>query len=222
MQARWDAVTVRCRAEILSRIEAAGTVSAEFQTFSRSDAGDEDSLGEDDADDELEDDWVSVREALRVADEAFQPDISDAKLVDLYLLVDAFDEPDGGAFDEIFDAVRDMLFERLQAGTPEVEPTRHIPGFDPHEDERALAAVIEEQLSHAGLVMLYLVSRDNSAQPETGHRWRAITDLCRAQILRRMSPPRLRPGRGGAELLRRVLAHSQAAASSVGGRNGQG
>ncbi len=178
MQARWDKVAAECRAEILRRI---GERKLPADAIVNSDV-------EDGRDDAGEDDYVSLREILRLAETSFKPDMPDEKLLDLYLVVDAHGGPDEEVFDEILEGVSDLLFRRMREGTPGIDPDKHVPGFDPHEDERALQALMGGDLSHRDLVTLYLVSFDNAGQLDIGARWIAINDLCRAQILRRMPP----------------------------------
>ncbi len=173
MQARWEKVANQCRAEILRRIAAAphggGLVAVEFEARQ----------GED---------TLSLRDILRIVEEAFDPDMPDDRLLDLYLVVDSHGGPDEEVFDEILEQVTELFFSRLRQGSPHIDPDTHTVGFDPHEDKAALTALLEGELSHRDLVVLYLVSFDNEDLGDRADRWSAVNDLARAQILGRMSP----------------------------------
>ncbi|MFT4075710.1 MAG: hypothetical protein QM647_09295 [Asticcacaulis sp.] len=182
MQARWEKVAAQCRAEVVRRAGdaqpapvIAGMIVVE------------------DMEPDFECEWqdesgYSTREMLRAAETAFSPDMSDTKLLDLYLLVDACGGPDDDVFEEILDDVKALLFARLSAGAPELENVPPVIGFDPGEQSRALTHVMGGQLSHADLVMAYRISFDNARPMKPGDKWEAINALCRAQILKRMAP----------------------------------
>jgi hypothetical protein len=137
------------------------------------------------------DDYVSLRETLRVAEKAFRPDISDAQLLELYLLVMENSGPDENVFEEIADEVSEMVWDRLRKGAPDPELDRYLENFDyPDHDKRALKAVLKGRLPHRNLLLLYRLCW-NSTDPI----WLAVFDLCRGQILRRMTPSQERDGR---------------------------
>lgn len=141
--------------------------------------------------DSEENDHVSMREALRVAEEAFRPDISDAKLLELYVLVGEHYNPDEEVFDEIAEAVNVMVFDRLRRGSPDAEFERHLENFDyPDHGKRALKAALKGRLPHRNLLMLYRLSWDSNDPT-----WLAVQDLCRGQLLERMNSSNDRGGR---------------------------
>ena len=204
MQARWDRVAAECREEILRRV-AASKPSVPLEAAPE--ASEEDDETED------ADDYVSLREVLRVAENAFESELSDAKLLDLYILVDNCGAgPDDEIFDEILDPITEMLQQRIEEGSPDMALIPPVEGFDyPDHHAQALAAVLTGQLSNKNLLTIYRIAWD--CEPDSP--WMAIADLCRAQILRRMKPPPLRRDDGyredwkRAELVRRVTAHDQ-------------
>ena len=208
MQARWDRVAAQCREEILRRVAAA---KPSVPLEAAPEASDEDDETEDAGADA--DDYVSLREVLRVAEDAFESELSDAKLLDLYVLVDNCGAgPDDEIFDEILDPITEMLQKRIEQGSPDLALIQPVEGFDyPDHHAQALAAVLTGKLSNKNLVTIYRIAWD--CKPDSP--WMAIADLCRAQILRRMKPPPPRPDDGyrqdwqRAELVRRVTAHDQ-------------
>ncbi|MFN3807493.1 hypothetical protein [Asticcacaulis sp.] len=192
-QARWEAFTARCREEIIRRTKSALT-----------ERGGSDVDPDDDGSD-----FVSVRDALRVAEEAFHPDMSDEKLLDLYMLVRECGAPDyEEVFDEIEEDVSRMVMERMGEDARPAPEART--SFDcPAHGNDALAAVVAGGLPHEKLLMLYRLGWGVGAKyPE----WQAVADLCRAQILRRINPPPQWEGGDWtewqrAELTRRVRGH---------------
>jgi hypothetical protein len=196
LQAHWENLGARCRAEILERIGAITSspvqIGADVSLTRNIDEpgtadGDEDDMRQDEQGVEV----VSTREALRIAEEAFRPDISDAQLLELYVLTEDNSNPDEDVFDEIADEVSDMVWDRLRKGTPDPDFERHLENFDyPDHDQQALKAVLKGRLPHRNLLMLYRLCWDS-----TDPTWLAIQDLCRGQIIRRMTPPKEREGR---------------------------
>ncbi|ESQ89931.1 hypothetical protein [Asticcacaulis benevestitus] len=209
MQARWDRVAVQCREEILRRVAAPKPPLSFKGAPEASDEDDED----DEAEDAYTDDYVSLRDVLRVAEDAFESELSDAKLLDLYILVDNCGAgPDDEIFDDILDPITEMLQKRIEQGSPDLALIPPVEGFDyPDHHAHALAAVLTGKLSNKNLLTIYRMAWD--CEPESP--WMAIADMCRAQILRRMKPPPLRRDEGyredwkRAELVRRLTAHSQ-------------
>lgn len=131
-----------------------------------------------------EDDDVSTRQALRIAEEAFRPDISDAQLLELYVLVEEHSNLDEDVFDEIAEPVSEMVFERLRRGSPDPEFERYEPSFDyPDAGEEALEAVLTGNLPHKNLLMLYRLCWDRERGDPV---WLSVHDLCRGQLLERM------------------------------------
>jgi hypothetical protein len=182
MQARWERVASRCRAEILRRIAGASLSSAPEIKAQSADPSHVAILTEEDAEDE---EYLSLRQILATVEAAFRPDMPDDKLLDLYLVVDFHGGPDAEVFDEILKEITDTLFLRLRTGSPENDPDLDVQGFDPDEEGRALQALLGGELSHRNLVVLYRISFNN-AEPVVGDKWTSINDLCRAQILSRM------------------------------------
>ncbi|MGN6366483.1 hypothetical protein [Asticcacaulis taihuensis] len=195
LQTHWENVGARCRTEILRRIGARLFTSASMAAIhspsanvedTGTDDGDED-VGEDDQSEEL----ISTREALRIAEESFRPDISNAQLLELYVLTEENSNPDEDVFDEIADEVSDMVWDRLRKGILEPAFERHLENFDyPDHGKQALKALLKGRLPHRNLLMLYRLCWDS-----TDPTWLAVQDLCRGQILRRMTPPQEREGR---------------------------
>ncbi|ESQ76559.1 hypothetical protein [Asticcacaulis sp. YBE204] len=213
---RWQAVMDLSRCQILRRIKLARSrvlpeqgKGLETETVAPTDVA----SAEPKPDFEL----ISLRNALKVAEEAFHPDMSPEKLVDLFVLVKSCGGPDVEVFNEIEDAVTASLMARMEAGEPDPEPGRQVPGFDPDEERKALKAVIKGRLPHANLLMLYRIALVYGRGDRAG-KWLAIADLCRAQIIRRVAPPPLyaygapdRLERERSRLTLRVLAHDHPA-----------
>lgn len=196
LQDEWEVVGAHCRTEILRRIGAAASAPIQMVlNASPTEDIDESGMEDGDEDDAQENDqgfeYVSTREALRIAEETFRPDMSDAQLLELYVLAEENSNPDEEVFDEIADAVSEMIWDRLRKGTPDPEFERHLENFDyPDHGKQALKAVLKGRLPHRNLLMLYRLCWDS-----TDPTWLAIRDLCRGQILRRMTPPEEREGR---------------------------
>ena len=182
MQDRWEKVSIEARAEILRRVTASHARSC----FEGRPADDIEVVGSDD-----NDDYVSLREALRVAEQAFESNLSDAKLLDLYLLVETCSAgPDEEVFDEIIDPIEEILEERIARGAPDLVHLPPVGGFDyPDHHAEALKAVLTGRLPNTNLLTLYRIAWD--CEPNSP--WVPIVDLCRAQILCRMSPPHSQP-----------------------------
>lgn len=213
MQARWDRVAALCREEILHRVAAPKPSVSLKEEPEPNDEVDE----AEDADAEV-DDYMSLREVLRVAEDALESELSDAKLLDLYVLLDNCGAgPDDEIFDEILDLITEMLQQRIEQGSPDMALIQPVEGFDyPDHHTQALAAVLTGKLSNKNLLTIYRMTWD--CEPDSP--WMAIADMCRAQILRRMKPPPLRRDDGyredwkRAELVRRVTAHDQVGADN--------
>lgn len=214
MQARWDRVAAQCREEILRRVAAPKPPSSLKAEPEPSDE-------EEDADADA-DDYVSLREVLRVAENAFESELSDAKLLDLYVLVVNFGAgPDDEIFDEILDPITEMLQQRIDHGNPDLALIQPVEGFDyPDHHAQALAAVLTGRLSNKNLLTIYRIAWD--CEPDSP--WMPVADLCRAQILRRMKPPPASPEDRHwrsledwkrAELVRRVEGHDQVDANDA-------
>ncbi|MGN6423649.1 MAG: hypothetical protein ACTHLA_10100 [Asticcacaulis sp.] len=196
MEARWRKVVIACRDEVARRVshtdKADDTSSAptEFAAASAdgpASGGDADDAedGEDDETD-IEDDYVSLRDLLRVAEQVFRPDMPDAQLLDLYVMARHFVSPDAETvFDDMFDEATEMLMQRLDLDSLErVSATR--PSFDyPDQGEEALSAVLTGKLPSDCLVNLYMLSWDDQ---DKGSAWTSVADLSRAQLLCRMNP----------------------------------
>ena len=206
MQGRWEGVAIQCREEILRR---AATPKALASLKPAPEASDEEDEVEDD-------DYVSLREVLRVAENAFESELSDAKLLDLHVLVhNCGAGPDDEIFDEILDPITEMLQQRIDLGSPDLALIQPVEGFDyPDHHAQALEAVLTGRLSNKNLLTIYRIAWD--CEPDSP--WMPVADLCRAQILRRMkplpAPPEDRHWRSledwkRAELVRRVEAHDQ-------------
>ena len=211
MQARWDRVAAQCREEILRRVAA---LKPSASSKAEPEPNDEDDEAED------ADDYVSLREVLRVAEDAFDSELSDAKLLDLYVLVQNCGAgPDDEIFDEILDPITEMLQQRLEESSPDLALIEPVEGFDyPDHHAQALEAVLTGQLSNKNLLTIYRIAWNC----EVDSPWMAVADLCRAQILRRMNaPPPPHDDRGWrdwqdwkrTELVRRVTAHGQGGAN---------
>jgi hypothetical protein len=199
MEARWRKVVLACRDEIAHRVsqndkaEDASTAHTELAAASAdgsASGGDADHAEDaDDADDDEadpDDDYVSLRDLLRVAEEVFRPDMPDAQLLDLYVMARHFVSPDAETvFDDMFDEATEMLTQRLGLDSLErVSVTR--PSFDyPDQGEEALSAVLTGNLPSDCLVNLYMLSWDDQ---DKGCAWISVADLSRAQLLRRMNP----------------------------------
>jgi hypothetical protein len=189
----WQAVMYLSRVQILQRMKRVRQHTASSGTTIDDADGEPDDGGDRDNENEPDDteDFVSLRDALRVAEETFRPDISDAQLLELFVLVEENSNPDEEAFDEIADAVSEMVWDRLREGVPDTEFERHLENFDyPDHGKQALKAVLKGRLPHRNLLMLYRLCWDS-----TDPTWLAVQDLCRGQILRRMTPPQEREGR---------------------------
>jgi|GEM_PF-2248591 len=195
LQAYWENVGAHCRAEVIRRIGS--NISASASTAaSPSPSENVENPGTDDGDEDVEEDdqgeeFVSTRQALRIAEDTFRPDISNAQLLELYVLTEENSNPDEDVFDEIADEVSDMVWDRLRKGILDPEFERHLENFDyPGHGKQALKAVLKGRLPHRNLLMLYRLCWDS-----TDPTWLAVQDLCRGQILRRMTPPQEREGR---------------------------
>ncbi len=189
----WQAVMYLARVQILQRMRRVRERSPSSGVSIDGTNGEPDNGNGPDADDESDDtgDYVSLRDALRVAEETFRPDISDAQLLELYLLAEENSNPDEDVFDEIADAVSDTVWGRLREGAPDPEFERHLENFDyPDHGKQALKAILKGRLPHRNLLMLYQLCWDS-----TDPTWLAVQDLCRGQILRRMTPLQERKGR---------------------------
>lgn len=133
---------------------------------------------------------VSLRQALRIAEDAFRPDMTDEKLFDLYVLVKECGTTELNIFEELAEEVSALLFKRLKAGSPDPAFDRSEPSFDyPLEGVKALRAVMRGDQPHRNLLMYYRMTWDDMRNGDT---WTAIADMSRAQILRRMRPQNLR------------------------------
>ena len=190
LQDEWEVVGAHCRSEILRRIGAAASASKQM-VVNGSPTEDIDEPGTDDGDgdDTQEDDqgleFVSTREALRIAEETFRPGISDAQLLELYVLVEDHNNPDEDVFDEIAEAVSKLMFERLRRGSPDPKFERYEPSFDyPDHGKQALKAVLKGNLPHKNLLMLYRLCWNRDRGDPV---WLAVHDLCRGQLLDRMN-----------------------------------
>ncbi len=203
-QVRWQKIVARCYDEILRRI-AIGGADQPIATDRSTDAP-------------LP---VSMREALRVAEEALRPQIPDAALLDVYVLVAACREPDGEfAFDEIVKAAGEMLFQRMERGSPDQGANRYAPPFDFEDMRKSFKVVRKGTLPHKYLVMLYSMAVSFSMHSQIDHDagWWLIAALSRAQVLGRMNPPCFQGDCGyhdrknweRSELVRRVLSHRRA------------
>ncbi len=220
LQGHWEVVGARCRSEILSRIGRANAIrrpaAANTSTTDQIDGPsiDADTDAEDNRADEEEGEQgiesVSIREALRLAEEAFRPDIPDAQLLDLYVLIEEYSNPDEEVFDEIADAVDELLMTRIRRGTPDPDFDGSVPSFDyPDDGIKALRSVLRGNLPHKNLLMYYRLAWDHAG---CGPVWQAVSDLCKMQILRRIRPNRQtmdlhRSDRKIAVLAHRVAAH---------------
>jgi hypothetical protein len=202
MEARWRKVVAACRKEIDRRVsqcdEAADASNARVETAaitadSNVPSDDADHADNDDHahdiegdDADFDDDYVSMRDLLRVAEEVFRPDMPDAQLLDFYVMARQFVSPDGeSVFDDMFDETMDMLTRRL--GLESLESVSvNRPFFDyPDHGEEALSAVLTGNLPSECLVNLYMLSWDDR---DKGSPWTSVADLSRAQLLRRMNP----------------------------------
>lgn len=227
MQARWDTVSAASRVEILRRIGAPKLVPGpavnsdiEDRDAAEDISSDAKVSGREDKAPDYE--FVSVREALRVAEEAFRPGISDEMLLDLYLLVTECGLPDHAkVFNEIKQAVGEEVERRMKAGAPDPDLCRHVPTFDyPEQNKRSLKALLKDKLPHKNLLLLYEYTWD----AVEGDVELAIADLSRGQVLRRMSPPTPENStwdpwndRTRTELVRRVLSHDRPSNVQRGG-----
>ena len=214
LQGHWEVVGARCRTEILRRFSAAASgPKQEFTDVSPSENFDDLDIEDDEEDVEKDEqgvEFVSMREALRVAEESFRPDISDAQLLELYVLVEEHSNPDEDVFDEIGEPISKMILDRLRRHSPNPDFERYEPSFDyPDEGKQALEAVLKGQLPHKNLLMLYRLCWDRDRADPT---WLAVHDLCRGQLLERMKRSSGRNGRDWRDwkilqLTRRVQAY---------------
>jgi hypothetical protein len=199
MEARWRKVVAACRDEIARRVSHSdkaadasnahvGTAPAAADVFVADADADHTDDAENADDDEAgpDDDYVSLRDLLRVAEEVFRPDMPDAQLLDLYVMARHFVSPDGeSVFDDMFDEATDMLRQRLGLDSLE-RVSANRPSFDyPDQGEAALSAVLTGNLKSDCLVNLYMLSWDDH---DKGCAWTSVADLSRAQLLRRMNP----------------------------------
>lgn len=190
MEARWRKVVAACRDEIDRRVcqsDKAADVSkthAETEADGSDDADFARAAEDDDAD--SDDDYVSLRDLLRVAEQVFRPEMPDAQLLDLYIMARHFVSPDAETvFDDMFDEATDMLAHRLGLDSLE-RVSANRPSFDyPDQGEEALSAVLTGNLPSDCLVNLYMLSWDDL---DKGSPWTSVADLSRAQLLRRMNP----------------------------------
>jgi len=227
MEIRWRKVVAACRDEIDRRVshsdKVADASNARVETAAAvaeaappdGDAGQEghEDHGHDAEDDDADsdDDYVSLRDLLRVAEAVFRPDMPDAQLLDLYIMARHFVSPDGETvFDDMFDETTDMLMQRLDLDSLE-QVSDNWPSFDyPDQGEAALSAVLTGNLPSDCLVSLYVLSWDDQ---DKGSAWTSVADLTRAQLLRRMNPQKPYDRRDNydawacATHVRRLLSH---------------
>lgn len=220
MEARWRKVVAACRDEIARRVDHSdkaaassahvGTAPAAADGFVP-DANADDAEDADDDEAGPDDDYVSLRDLLRVAEEVLRPDMPDAQLLDLYVMARHFVSPDAETvFDDMFDEATDMLAQRLGLDSLE-RVSANWPSFDyPDQGEGALSAVLTGNLPSGYLVNLYMLSWDDQ---DKGSAWTSVADLSRAQLLRRMNPQKPYDRRDSydawacAAHVRRLLSH---------------
>lgn len=127
---------------------------------------------------------------LQVIDKLFDPDMPDGELLNLYFLVhDWNSDLVGKAFKEPLARIEAVVTARMSG--QRAEPERmNLPGFEPEAFREATEAVCDGGLTDLQLLEMYAIAEATRGDEEVGHRWQAVMDLCRAQILRRMKTSR--------------------------------
>lgn len=150
------------------------------------------------ADNELEDAPIPPRgygqRELMAFDELFQPDMPDGKLINLYFLVEDWHTTDRRVFADAFKRVESTLLARMSGGLPDPNAGREFPIGNDDEIDKAEEAVKSGSLSHPDLLEMYSIASGSrnyiEENEELGRRWYEVLDLCRRQILQRISDHR--------------------------------
>ncbi|WP_298331350.1 hypothetical protein [Asticcacaulis sp.] len=123
----------------------------------------------------------TMREVLRRLENTFRPEISDEMLLAVYLEVSNYDEPDvENVFSDIHEEVRRTIMERMGADDPDTV-CGGIPYDYPAQGAEALQFLITNDLPPEKLLFMLRLSAGS-----IGDEWKAIHDLCRARIIRRI------------------------------------
>ena len=127
---------------------------------------------------------------LQVIDRLFDPAMPDGELLNLYFLVhDRNSDLVGKVFKEPLARIEAVVTARMSG--QDSEPERpDWPGFEPEAFREATEAVCDGGLTDLQLLEMYAIAEAMRGDEEVGHRWQAVMDLCRAQILRRMKTAR--------------------------------
>ncbi|MFT4075711.1 MAG: hypothetical protein QM647_09300 [Asticcacaulis sp.] len=156
---------------------------------------------------------------LAVIDRLFRQDMPDGELINLYFLVHDWADDDAWVYGDRFKQIEDVLIGRMSGQTPDAGEERELPGFDPEEYRVATEAICTGAFSDWQVLKLHALAQSNAVDEDIGHRWQAIMDICRAQILRRIKATRQasmnrsgnetapRPGRTPAEIEARHAAN---------------
>lgn len=150
------------------------------------------------ADNELEDAPIPPRgygqRELMAFDELFQPDMPDGKLINLYFLVEDWYTTDRRVFGDAFKRVEGTLLTRMSGGLPDPNAGQEFPVGNDDEIDSAEEAVKSGSLSHPDLLEMYSIASCSrnyiEENEELGRRWHEVLDLCRHQILKRISDHR--------------------------------
>ena len=129
---------------------------------------------------------------LAIIEKLFQRDMPDGELINLYFLVHDWNDDCAYTFGERFKQIEDVFIWRMSGRKPDDPETRKLPGFDPEDYRKATEAVCAGKLTNWQTLELYAIAQANRIDNKIGHRWQAIMDLCRNQILRRIKTVRMR------------------------------
>ena len=127
---------------------------------------------------------------LAVIEKLFRPDMPDGELINLYFLIHDWTMDSKWVFGARFKQIEDVLIARMCGREPEAGEVRDLPGFDPEDYREATEFVCSGEFTDWQILELYAIAQTNLTDDEIGHRWQAILDLCRAQILRRIKATR--------------------------------
>ncbi len=129
---------------------------------------------------------------LAVIEKLFRPDLPDGELINLYFLVHDWHMGAVDVFGAWFKEIEGALLSRMASTDPCYEAVEQFPGFEPEAYREATEAVCSGQMTDRQLLEMYAVAAAERGDETIGHRWQAIMDLCRNQILRRIKATRRR------------------------------
>ncbi len=127
---------------------------------------------------------------LAVINKLFQPEMPDGELINLYFLVHDWHDESTETFGAWFKQIETVLLGRMSKRNPKEGDVRSLLGFDPEDFREATETACSGMLTDWQILELTAIAMANRGCNEIGHRWEAVMDVCRAQILRRIKTTR--------------------------------